>query len=113
MWRKLKSWVVRNWKGLVWLVSMLMFVLALIFLKKGKIIPKLMMRSEVSKYELEVAKLEGRRELLMKETSGVEAEIDMVDKELAAYKEKIAYARKIIGTLNDQEKLDKFRDLGY
>jgi len=104
----------RHWKAVAATVGIILAAIAGIVIasnvRKRK---KQEHKIKVLKAEKEVAKLEGKREVIRRQENAVEKDIEEIDKKIEAKNEEIKVARKEIDRLSSKEKLKEFKNLGY
>jgi len=109
-WRFLK----RHWKwavgGLAILLAMLAGIRYRKYFRKAQINEH---KIKVLQAEREVARLEGKREMIRKQEGTVEADILAIDAEIVALNKKIEESGGEVKRMTSQEKLDEFKKLGY
>lgn len=107
-------WVKRHWKVVAATVGIILAAIAGIVIagnvrKRRKQEHKI----KVLKAEKEVAKLEGKREVVRRQENAVAEEVEKIDAEIEAKTEEIKRSRAEIDRLSSKEKLKEFKDLGY
>jgi len=112
--KKIWAFIKRNWK---WILGGLAVVIAMIFgvkyirnTRKNQIQQH---KINVLKAENEVAKLEGKREVIRNLENSKEDEITAIDEDIKKLDDKIKSSRIEINKLTAEEKLERFKRLGY
>jgi uncharacterized protein YhaN len=116
--RRLWKWIRAHWK---WVVGgiVVLFLTILIYRavskgKAGELQAEIMGHQiKVITAEREVARLEGQRDIIRKQTVDVVARIQQLDLQLASLNTRIAVSRSEIDRLTAAEKVRKFQELGY
>lgn len=67
----------------------------------------------VLKAQKEIARLEGKREVIRRQEGMVTKKVVKVDAQIEAKADEIKKSRAEIDRLSSKEKLDEFKDLGY
>lgn len=112
--KKAWDWLKRHWKWVASGVAVLLAVSAgatIIRDQKKKRIQSYKIRA--MKAEREVARLEGKREVIRKQQGDVEAEMSIIDAEVEKLNKEIEVSRGEVDRLTSKEKLEEFRRLGY
>jgi uncharacterized membrane-anchored protein YhcB (DUF1043 family) len=116
---KIWAWVKAHWK---WVVAGLAVVVALIVgarIAKGRVGPppipeKIQKRKEkVAFLQGEISQLEVQKTTIASREAATEEDIKKISTEISELDKKIADAREEVLRLSAEEKLKKFKELGY
>jgi peptidoglycan hydrolase CwlO-like protein len=118
VWKSIWQWIKKYWKwvvgGLTFLVLFVLIARAISQGKQGKL------KAEMLKHQVvvltaqrEIARLEGQRDIIRKQEATVTTEIDQLDAKIDALDSQIVSSRKEIDRLSAEEKLQRFKELGY
>lgn len=104
----------RNWKWVVGALVILVAILAGIryrkYFRKAQINEH---KIKVLRAEREIARLEGKRNVIRRQEGEVAGEIQAIDAEIETLNKKIVESSVEIKRMTSQEKLDEFKRLGY
>jgi chromosome segregation ATPase len=107
-------WLKKNWKWVAGGVTILVMAALGVSYKRNLRKSELNRHKiKVLKTEREVARLEGQRDIIRKQESDVEGNISVIDDRIAAKTDEIKNSRNEIDRLTAEEKLKRFKDLGY
>jgi len=112
--KKAWRWLKRNWEwiaGTVVLLFAAFFGATIIRDQKKRLIQQ--HKVKVLKAEREVARLEGKRDIIREREGDVEEEIKAIDADIEKLNEKIKNERDEVDRLSSKEKLEEFRKLRY
>jgi peptidoglycan hydrolase CwlO-like protein len=112
------QWIKKYWKwvvgGLTLLVLLILIAKAVARGSQGKLKAEMLKHQvKILTMQREISRLEGQRDIIRQQASAVTAEIDQLDAKIDALDTQIASSRKEIDRLSAEEKLRRFKELGY
>jgi len=112
--RRAWQWSKKNWKWLAGGATVLILAILGASYKKDALKAALNRNKlKVLEAEREVARLEGQRDYIRKQEGDVSVNIEVLDARIAEKTDEIKAARVEVDRLTAEQKLKRFKDLGY
>ena len=112
--RKTQQWFKKHWKWVVGGLVLILTIFAGVKYRKQSTKAKVNRHKiKVLKAEREIAKLEGKREVIRNLERDTEVEVKIIDSDIGNLNDKIASSKTEVVKLTSEEKLKAFKGLGY
>lgn len=107
-------WSKRNWRYYLASIGIVLtIVLGIIYKRNKNKIQIQKHRIKVLQTKKKIAHLEGQREVIRRNENAVESDIKDIDKEIKNLDADIKVIRDEVSNLSNEEKLKRFKKLGY
>lgn len=112
--QKVWAWVVKYWQVFAGILGTLAGVVIVVLFKRNKASNQRHETSaEIAANERDIARAEGRQEATRERIRAVDEQIDLVNGQLEDQTRKLRNARKEVENMTSEEKIERFRELGY